>query len=182
MEKLSGSTDARAIARRQSRTRRCVIGLLFPSLMSSPDDLDRSASPAKPAASAVRSCGKGRKSHAKWRWDRLREPGNRAARARSEADRRTARGKIIFERRTGGEPGFRRKVNCRSNAWRESHKRRSRRDIGAAGGGASENAAKTVMTGRISAGGSRIRPVQCTTDAAREVESGSRHGCRKEAL
>ena len=72
MEKLVQRTPA--LLRAAKAAPAGVIGLLFPSLMSSPDDLDRSASPAKPAASAVRSCGKGG-SHAKWRWDRLKEPG-----------------------------------------------------------------------------------------------------------
>ena len=57
MEKLVQWTPA--LLRAAKTARAGVIGLLFPSLMFSPDDLNRSASPAKPAASAVRSCGKG---------------------------------------------------------------------------------------------------------------------------
>jgi hypothetical protein len=63
-----------ALLRAAKAARAGVIGLLFPSLMSSPDDLDRWL-PRLSRRQAL--CGPAARagSHAKWRWDRLREPG-----------------------------------------------------------------------------------------------------------
>jgi len=103
-------------------------------------------------------------------------------RARSEVFRRTARGKVIFYGRSRGEPRHLHEINRRSSARGESRNRRRRRDIAACSGGATQNAAKTVMTDRIAARGGRTRIRPGSTYAAREGEGGGGRGCGEEAL
>jgi hypothetical protein len=103
-------------------------------------------------------------------------------RARSEVFGRSACGKIIFVRRARRESKHGREVSRRSRAREKNWNRRSRRDVAASSGGASQNAAKTVMTDRIAARGAGPRSVLGATNFAREGEGCGRRGCGEEAL
>jgi hypothetical protein len=122
----------------------------------------------------------GGKSRQAWGRGSLRGAAKR--RARSEVFRRTARGKVIFVRRTRSESERGREADGRSNARGKNRNRRRRRDIAASRGGATQNAAKSVMTDRIAARGAGPRSVLSATFTAREGKGGGRRGCGEEAL
>ena len=90
----------------------------------------------------------------------------RRERARSDVSGRTARGEIMLEQRTRGEPLRECELDGGGDPLRKTGNRRRRPDIGAASGGASQNAAKAVMLDRISTRSSRTGSVQGTSNAA----------------
>jgi hypothetical protein len=73
-------------------------------------------------------------------------------------------------------------VDCRSRARGESRNRRSRRDIGASGGGATQNATKAVMMDRSAVRGAGPGTVLDAGNAAREGVTERRRGCGEEAV
>ena len=90
----------------------------------------------------------------------------RRERARSDVRGRTARGEIMLEQRTRGEPLRECELDGGGDPLRKSGNRRCRPDIGAASGGASQNAAKAVMLDRMSTRSSRTGSIQGTSNAA----------------
>ena len=111
----------------------------------------------------------------------------RCERARSDVRGRTARGEIMLEQRTRREPLRECELDGGGDPlWvLKTGNRRRRPDIGAASGGASQNAAKAVMLDGISTRSSRTGSVQGTSNAvnfARKSECRGWRGSGEEGL
>jgi hypothetical protein len=112
--------------------------------------------------------------------DHYRSPRKPAARARSDVGWRSARGEIMLERRSRGQPLHKREPDRRGNPVRKkSRDRRPRPGIGAGSGGASQYAAKSMMVMRISARKPGRGSVHTTDETANSTRVGWRRGRRR---